>query len=426
MQDWDFWIGILEQGYRGEVIPEILFEYRARIGSMYTVTRQPENYTAIAGQIYQRHQDSYRRYFLDVLGLKTRQFSELVVLRQRELEEFAGTRNGLEEEARHWQRAAEERDRWIAELEKAKTWLAQQVDSWREAAEQQKERIAHLENSAEEHVRWIAELEKAKTWLAQQADNWREAAGQSKERIAVLEETVARMRATRVWRASEWAVGVLRTIPGVCRAMILLGSPKLASSNAKNLLLGMKLVFGGGEGRATWSKHFDATYYKWANPDIARTGIPPWLHYLLCGYGENRNPSASFDSAYYRSRHPDVRDAGLNPLLHYAMFGRQEDRSQAPPLVPATSRLPVHAPLEIPPGRWLFASDKHLLTLRSSLSKVGPRTGPRHRFCGLSSNAGCREPALYTVRNRIWPATIVISVSPWPGGNTFAAWMRMI
>jgi len=400
MQDWDFWIGILEQGYRGEVIPEILFEYRARIGSMYTVTRQPENYTAIAGQIYQRHQDSYRRYFLDVLGLKTRQFSELVVLRQRELEEFAGTRNGLEEEARHWQRAAEERDRWIAELEKAKTWLAQQVDSWREAAEQQKERIAHLENSAEEHVRWIAELEKAKTWLAQpvdnwreaaeqqkeriahlensveehvrwiaeleksktwlaqQADNWREAAGQSKERIAVLEETVARMRATRVWRASEWAVGVLRTIPGVCRAMILLGSPKLASSNAKNLFLGMKLVFGGGEARATWSKHFDATYYKWANPDVARTGIPPWLHYLLCGYGENRNPSASFDSAYYRSRHPDVRDAGLNPLLHYAMFGRQEDRSQAPPLVPATSRLPVHAPLEIPPGRWLFAADK--------------------------------------------------------------------
>ena len=107
----------------------------------------------------------------------------------------------------------------------------------------------------------------------------------------------------------------------------------------KNLLLGMKLVLGGSEGRATWSAHFDATYYKWANPDVARTGIPPWLHYLLCGYYENRNPSESFDSAYYRSRHPDVRDEGINPLLHYAMFGRQEERVQAPPLVPANCKV---------------------------------------------------------------------------------------
>ena len=108
------------------------------------------------------------------------------------------------------------------------------------------------------------------------------------------------------------------------------------------------------------SAHFDATYYKWANPDIARTGIPPWLHYLLCGYFENRNPSESFDSAYYRSRHPDVRDEGINPLLHYAMFGRQEERSQAPPLVPGTASVPVQAPLEAPSRPWLFATETAL------------------------------------------------------------------
>jgi glycosyltransferase involved in cell wall biosynthesis len=252
---------------------------------------------------------------------------------------------------------AEERDRWIAELEKAKTWLAQQVDNWREAAGQQKERIAHLEDSAEERDSWIAELEKAKTGLAQQIDNWRATADQRSERIAALEETIIRMRATRAWRTAEWSVGLLRRLSGFCRGMILVGSPRLASSNAKNLLLGMKLVLGGGEGRATWGAHFDATYYKWANPDVARTGIPPRLHYLLCGYFENRNPSESFDSAYYRSRHLDVRDAGINPLLHYAMFGRHEERSQAPPLVPGAVKLPVPAPLEIPSRRWLFATE---------------------------------------------------------------------
>ncbi len=128
-------------------------------------------------------------------------------------------------------------------------------------------------------------------------------------------------------------------ISGFCRGIILVASPRLASSNAKNLLLGMKLVLGGGEGRATWGRTSTPTYYKWANPDIARTGISPWLHYLLCGYFENRNPSESFDSAYYRSRHADVRDEGINPLLHYAMFGRQEERSQAPPLAPGTANI---------------------------------------------------------------------------------------
>ena len=144
-------------------------------------------------------------------------------------------------------------------------------------------------------------------------------------------------------------------ISGICRGTILVASPRLASSNAKNLLLGIKLVLGGREGRAIWAAHFDATYYKWANPDVARTGIPPWLHYLLCGYFEDRNPSGSFDSAYYRSRHLDVRNEGINPLLHYAMFGRHEERSRRHPWC----RYPnaAQAPLQATPRRWSFSTD---------------------------------------------------------------------
>jgi glycosyltransferase involved in cell wall biosynthesis len=165
------------------------------------------------------------------------------------------------------------------------------------------------------------------------------------------------MRATRAWRAAEWAVGVLGAISGICRAVILVGSPRLASSNAKNLSLGMKLLLGSGEGRAIWAAHFDATYYKCAYPDITRTGIAPWFHYLVCGYFENRNPSASFDSAYYRSRHLDVRDEGINPLLHYALFGRAEDRSLVPPLATGTAGSAVHTPLKASSLRWLSATE---------------------------------------------------------------------
>jgi glycosyltransferase involved in cell wall biosynthesis len=142
------------------------------------------------------------------------------------------------------------------------------------------------------------------------------------------------------------AAGVSRKLTGICRGIVLIATPRRAASNAKNFLLGLRLVFGGGERRAIWRTHFDAGYYTRAYPDVARSGIHPALHFLLCGYLENRNPSGSFDSAYYCRRHPDVRDAGINPLLHYAVFGRQELRMQAPPLTSRTATLPSPALLE--------------------------------------------------------------------------------
>lgn len=263
--------------------------------------------------------------------------------RQEALAASEGTKVFLEQQVQNLQGVADQRSRALAAYEASEAQLEEQVRNLQQTAEEQRPRIA--------------ELEAAKTPLAESLDNRRATVAQQSEQIAALKETIAQMRATRVWRAAEWAVGVLRAISGICHGMILVGSPRLSSSNAKNLWLGMKLVLGGGEGRATWGAHFDATYYEWANPDVARTGIPPWLHYLLCGYFENRNPSGSFDSAYYRSRHLDVRDEGINPLLHYAVFGRQEERSQAPPLAPGTARLPVPAPLEASSRRWLIATE---------------------------------------------------------------------
>jgi glycosyltransferase involved in cell wall biosynthesis/SAM-dependent methyltransferase len=285
----------------------------------------------------------------------------------------------LEEQTRRWEQVAAQREEAIAASACAKTVLEQQVRKWQEVAEQRKralaayeasesqleEQLRNLQQIAEKQRQKSRELEAANTSLAESLDNQCATLTKQSERIALLEGTVANMRTTWAWRSVEWANRVLRAIFGTCRGILLVASPRLAASNAKNLLLGMKLVLSGGAGPSTWSAHFDASYYKQANPDIVRTGIPPWLHYLLCGYLENRNPSASFDSAYYRSRHPDVRDAGINPLLHYAMFGHQEDRIQTPPVVRRTPRVLVHAPLEIPVRPWSFAAEKVLRTVDS-------------------------------------------------------------
>ncbi|MCX7603203.1 MAG: glycosyltransferase [Bryobacteraceae bacterium] len=78
MQDWDFWISILEKGWEGRVLPEVLFEYRIRHGSMYSTTRKPANFARISAMIHARHAEIYQKYFLDVLRLKARIFAENV------------------------------------------------------------------------------------------------------------------------------------------------------------------------------------------------------------------------------------------------------------------------------------------------------------------------------------------------------------
>ena len=301
--------------------------------------------------------------------------------RQEALAACEANRTSLEEQIQDWQQSAEEQRQRIADLESKKltverqledlTRLEQDLFSRHETINKVEESLTRLESradnlrtelercrkSSDDHAQRIGEFEIAKTWLAQEIDNWRSVACQRSERIEVLEETIARMRGTRAWRAAEWWVRLWQKISGFFRGILLLGSLGLASSGAKNLLLGLRLACGGSAGRAMWRSHFDAGYYRSAYPDVARSGISPRLHYLLCGYLENRNPSARFDSANYRMQYADVRDAGINPLLHYALFGRREQRIPALRLTPSVANIPSPAPLQDRRQRALFATE---------------------------------------------------------------------
>lgn len=110
---------------------------------------------------------------------------------------------------------------------------------------------------------------------------------------------------------------------------------------------------------------FDADFYRATYPDVARSGVDPYLHYVRRGVGLAYDPNADFDTAFYRrqsgptrldpirhylragaaagldpspafstlmylARYPDVGRAGINPLLHYRQDGRPEGRIAAP------------------------------------------------------------------------------------------------
>lgn len=123
IEDWDLWIGMLERGRRGVVIPEILFEYRVRPNSNLSHIRQPELYQQRMQLLYARHAGVYEHYRADVLALKDRQFAH----------QNAYT-HWLEEQCRSWEQAAQERltmieryDRHFRERERRRAWWRTQI-----------------------------------------------------------------------------------------------------------------------------------------------------------------------------------------------------------------------------------------------------------------------------------------------------------
>ena len=74
------------------------------------------------------------------------------------------------------------------------------------------------------------------------------------------------------------------------------------------------------------SEYFDAEWYLNQNQDVKNRGKNPFLHYLLFGFREGRNPSPYFDGNVYLQQNPDVRRWGMNPLVHYELWGRDECR----------------------------------------------------------------------------------------------------
>ena len=69
-EDWDLWISLVEHGFRGTIIPEVLFYYRRRPGSMSTFSMRGEQRVRIWGNLLEKHHASYLHYLPDVLALK--------------------------------------------------------------------------------------------------------------------------------------------------------------------------------------------------------------------------------------------------------------------------------------------------------------------------------------------------------------------
>jgi len=154
-EDWDLWISLLEQGWKAEVIDDILFEYRIRPDSMYKdIIRNPESLRMLLHEIIRRHRSSYDRFFAEVIVEKGAQNARLLG--------------------------------WIAEQEQSIAWWQGQASNWQQLADERKQMIEELKN-------WISELQEGKTWLEDQIVHWQQTAADREQSIHHLEASIAEL-----------------------------------------------------------------------------------------------------------------------------------------------------------------------------------------------------------------------------------------
>jgi glycosyltransferase involved in cell wall biosynthesis len=66
-EDWDLWLTLAERGCRGVILPEVLFHYRRRAGSMSTVASYGPGHLPLARYRLAKHRESYQSNLVDVL-----------------------------------------------------------------------------------------------------------------------------------------------------------------------------------------------------------------------------------------------------------------------------------------------------------------------------------------------------------------------
>jgi hypothetical protein len=76
-EDWDLWIGLVERGLTGVILPEFLFHYRRRAGSMSRLMLEGKGHPALYRQLVEKHPQSYRQHLPQLLSRRDQDVAHL-------------------------------------------------------------------------------------------------------------------------------------------------------------------------------------------------------------------------------------------------------------------------------------------------------------------------------------------------------------
>jgi glycosyltransferase involved in cell wall biosynthesis len=75
-EDWDLWLGIVAQGGRGEIVREVLFEYRRHAGSRSAQADADPGYLSLLGARMRKHAAAYAAHLPELLLVRDRDLCE--------------------------------------------------------------------------------------------------------------------------------------------------------------------------------------------------------------------------------------------------------------------------------------------------------------------------------------------------------------
>jgi glycosyltransferase involved in cell wall biosynthesis len=67
LEDWDLWLTLVERGYRGIILREVLFNYRRRAGSLSTVSWNGSGHLPLTRYRVAKHSATYQAHLSDML-----------------------------------------------------------------------------------------------------------------------------------------------------------------------------------------------------------------------------------------------------------------------------------------------------------------------------------------------------------------------
>jgi glycosyltransferase involved in cell wall biosynthesis len=215
-EDWAFWLRVVEQGYRGTIIPEFLFEYRRRADSMSRVM-SAGGYPLPLHDVIARHERYYREHIVEVaarkedeigdlrrevIRLRTERMISLEPLLVRAREELAAELAKIER-VRPIVEARQDVQRLSAQLgglESERRDLLARLEEQRTEAEQQR---AEAEQQRAAMASQLAQLDSRFTDAASARDRLSAHVSDLNGHVAHLDGEIAALRRSWSWRITE-------------------------------------------------------------------------------------------------------------------------------------------------------------------------------------------------------------------------------
>jgi GT2 family glycosyltransferase len=216
-EDWDLWITMVERGWRGVILPEVLFHYRRRADSMSRIMLEGDTHIDLYRYLIEKHRPSFEAHVIALL--ERREVEQTTVLREaHDLEldcdavfgpETERLRDGLRRARGKLRRlegqrsVSDELDRRTQALEHARNELAARQRLLAETeADLARQRLRTEEQEAELHRRAqaIADRDAEVERLARQRAELATELQRDREGIAGLHHEIGALRRSLSWR----------------------------------------------------------------------------------------------------------------------------------------------------------------------------------------------------------------------------------